>query len=99
MGKGSEHGHYTSIKKVGKQCGIDLIHIAHVTVIYVFNRTFYGTDNVHIDSGKPQSIDTAGLQTGYDIFIDQPAINHRNYFQHFGIGNTPAVHHFTLNTK
>ena len=56
-------------------------------------------DDVGIGTSQSQGIDSVGLQTGYQILVDQSAIDHRHHLQHLLIGDAAAIDHVGLDIQ
>ena len=56
-------------------------------------------NDISISTCQSDGIDAIGLQTCYEVFVDQPTIHHRHNFQHIAISDAASVDHLCLNTQ
>ena len=65
----------------------------------VFDRTFMGTDDIHVGTRQSESINTIGLKTCHKVFVDQSSIDHCHHFERLGICDPPSVHHLAASSS
>ena len=65
----------------------------------VFQRTLVTLNGIHVGSCQAQGIDTTGLQTRHEAFVDQAAIDHRHHFEHFCVRDAPSIDHSALDSE
>ena len=93
------HRNHSFMNQIRKQCGIYLLYIPDKSIIDLFYGALHRTDYIHIRSGQPQGIDPTGLQSGYNILVYQPTIDHCHNLQCLRIGYTASIDHFTVNPQ
>ena len=73
---------------------VDVAHKAEVDVAH--QRALMAAYDVGVGTGQPDGVDTVCLQSGYDVLVDQSAVDHGHYLQHGLVGDAPSVHHVCL---
>ena len=56
-------------------------------------------DDIHVCTCQSKRIHAIGLQLSDEVLVDQTSIYHRNHFEHVGICDATAIHHFTLDAE
>ena len=100
VSKRSHDGRDACLDESAQHLSVSLINISHETIVHtVLQGALMATYGIGVSTRQSQGIDTIGLQTCYEVLIDQSAINHRYHFQHICICDASAFYHLGLDAQ
>ena len=93
---GREDGGQPRVEQPHEQPGIDPLDVAHEAVVDRFGGPAACRHDVAVGARQPQCVAPLGLQSGDELLVDQPGVDHRHHVERSPVGDAAAVDHLRL---